>query len=307
MRPVRAVGLYLVFVFVGGALVAPWLYGLIQSVGGWLPSLQGLGSKPFPRYVGRALMILALIGLPFFLRQAGFSSWRALGLPRRSDAGFQLLRGFSIGLVSLACVVAIALGAGARELSRAHGWADVLIHLAKAGLAAALVAPLEEIFFRGALFGALRKVFHWSVALGLSSALYALLHFLERGDSAGPVRWFSGFLVLGGMVAGFGDWTKVIPGFLNLTLVGLILGLAYQRSGALHFSIGLHSGWIFWLKTYGFVTDDTVWSRPWLFGTSKLIDGWLAFVMLAILLTLLTRLMPQADPQVGWKEKKLLS
>jgi uncharacterized protein len=307
MRPVRAVGLYLVFVFLGGALIAPWVYALVQSASGFLPGLQGLAAKPFPRYVSRSFLILGLAGLWPFLRAANLNSARAVGLGRRPDWFSQIGWGFLFGLISLACVVFVALASGACEPDHEHSPAAVLIHSLKAASTAIVVAPLEELFFRGALFGALRRTFHWTLALVVSSAVYALLHFLERAEPVGPVGWGSGFAVLFGMLAGFGDVQKLIPGFLNLTLVGIILGLAYQRSGSLHLSIGLHAGWIFWLKTYGFITVESASSRAWFFGTSKLINGWLAFVVLALLLTLLSRLLTGEDPRMGWKERKLLS
>ncbi|MFO1498070.1 MAG: CPBP family intramembrane glutamic endopeptidase [Verrucomicrobiota bacterium] len=307
MRSVRAVGLYLLFVFMGGALLAPWLYQLMQVAAGLFPALESAASKSFPRYVSRALLGLALVGLPVFLRAADLSSWRTLGLGRNSAAVTQLAWGFAFGLVSLACIAGLALAAGAREVTHEHRVGAVLLHLGKAGLIAAVVAPLEEIFFRGALFGSLRKLFHWTAALALSSGVYAMLHFLERSGGIAIVRWNSGFVVLAGMVSGFADLGKVIPGFLNLTLVGMILGLAYQRLGSLYFSIGLHAGWIFWLKTYGYITDETAVSRTWLFGTNKLINGWLAFLVLAALLGLLCRHLAQESSHASWKDRRLLS
>jgi CAAX protease family protein len=307
MRPVRAVGLYLLLVFFGGALLAPWIYHLVQHAAEFWPGLQNVATRPFPRYVNRALLILGLAGLWPFLRAVQMDSWRALGLSRRPDSLTRIKWGFIVGFVSLASIVLIALAFGARQPSRNHDAVLLLTSLLKAGLAAAIVAPLEEIFFRGALFGALRQALPWTLALVVGSMLYALLHFLEKAGATGPVGWNSGLGVLWGMVAGFGSLDKLIPGFLNLTLVGIILGLAYQRSGSLHFSIGLHAGWIFWLKTYGSVTTQTADSRAWLFGTSKLINGWLAFAILGMVLVLLSRTMPQKDSDAGWQQKSLFS
>jgi uncharacterized protein len=96
-----------------------------------------------------------------------------------------------------------------------------------------------------------------------------------------------------------------VPGLLNLTLVGMILGLAYQRSGSLYFSIGLHAGWIFWLKTYGFLTEEANPSLSWFYGTSALINGWLAAIILTVVLVVLSRFMVYDSPQSGWKERGL--
>src|SRR5207247_1073132 len=91
---------------------------------------------------------------------------------------------------------------------------------------------------------------------------------------------------------GFFDGKTLVPGFFNLTLAGIILGLAYQRLNHLYFSIGLHAGWIFWLKSYGFLTDPGSGANQWLWGTRKLIDGWLAFAVLIVIWLVVLRLFP---------------
>lgn len=307
MRPVRVLGLYLAFVFLGAALLSPWAYQLVHLASGWFSSLQSVADKPFPRYVNRSLIVLALAGLVPFLKAAHLKSWRELGLPKRSDAWQQIGWGFLVGFTSLALVVCFALITGARQASTEHGVLNWAGHLIKASASAAFVAFLEEVIFRGALFGALRKTFHWTLALGISSIIYALVHFFERPGGVEAVGWSSGLIVLGKMLGGFTDWEKIVPGALSLTVAGLILGLAYQRSGSLHFSIGLHAGWIFWLKTYGFVTDDTAQARTWLFGSAKMVDGWLAFFLLAGCLVLLNRFLAREGTHSGWKERKILS
>lgn len=77
------------------------------------------------------------------------------------------------------------------------------------------------------------------------------------------------------------------PIFFNLTLAGILLGLAYQRTGNLYFSIGLHAGWIFWLKTYAAFTAASPRASAGFWGTSKMIDGWLALLVLVAVFFLL--------------------
>ena len=76
------------------------------------------------------------------------------------------------------------------------------------------------------------------------------------------MAWNSGLILLPRMLGGFADFHALVPGFFNLTLAGVLLGLAYQRTGNLYFSIGLHAGWIFWLKTYGAFTPARRMRRP---------------------------------------------
>jgi uncharacterized protein len=307
MRPVRAVGLYLLFIFLGGALLAPWVYKLVQASAHGLPWLHSLASKPFARYVGRCFMLLAIVGLRPLLRQVELASWREIGLPSRTDGPNRLATGFLVGFVSLAIIVAVALAAGVRVRSPDLSAVGIVGRGFKAAFTAALIAPLEELFFRGALFGALRKTFHWTLALGLSSLAYAFLHFLDRAPEPAVVVWSSGLSALVSMSCGLAAPERLLPGLLNLTFVGVILGLAYQKSGSLHFSIGLHAGWIFWLKTYGAVTDDVSTTALRFYGTNKLIDGWLGFIILAVVFSLLIRFMVSSDPQSGWKERRLFS
>jgi membrane protease YdiL (CAAX protease family) len=134
------------------------------------------------------------------------------------------------------------------------------------------------------VFGGLRRMFYWPLALVLSSRIYALVHFLQRADVAGAVVWYSGLELLPRMLAGFTDFHALVPGFFSLTLAGALLGLAYQRTGNLYFSIGLHAGWIFWLKLFGAFTSDVPQAATWFWGTGKMIDGWLAFLVLALTL-----------------------
>jgi len=97
------------------------------------------------------------------------------------------------------------------------------------------------------------------------------------------------------MLRGFVDVEQVVPGFFNLTLAGGLLALAYQRTGNLYCSIGLHAGWIFWLTFYGFLTREVAGADAWFWGTAKLIDGWLALVVLTLALALLLKLLPRRE------------
>jgi uncharacterized protein len=71
------------------------------------------------------------------------------------------------------------------------------------------------------------------------------------------------------------------PGFFNLALAGALLAYAFHRTGNLWFSIGLHAGWIFWLKSYGFFTREAPGADTWLWGTKRMTDGWMALLVLA--------------------------
>jgi len=265
-----------------------------QLLAAQLPELQKLADHPLHRYVNRSLLALALIGLWPLLRSIGVSACRDVGLVKPAGQGRKFSCGLALGFASLAGVALVVLTAGAREVNTGVSAGRLVEKISGAVLTAAVVSVLEEILFRGAIFGALRKTFPWPAAVAISSAVYALVHFFRRPSSPAEIHWTSGLVMLPTMLRGFVEVEQVVPGFFNLTLAGALLALAYQHTGNLNFSIGLHAGWILWLKSYGFFTRDTVNANAWFWGTGKLIDGWLALIVLAFVSLLLLKLRPRA-------------
>lgn len=280
MKPLGWLLAYFCVVFIGAALLAPWVYHGAHRLSHFIPALTPLVENPFHRYLNRLLIMIGLLGLWPLLQGIKLANLQVLGL-RPVNPAWQCTRtGFALGFISLAIAAAAAIAAGARTLEPAAA-SQFAGHLINAALAALLVSVLEEVLFRGALFGALCQSMNWKWALLVSSCAYSILHFFERPSEPGAINWMTGFRVLGEMLSGFARVEQLIPGFLNLTLAGLILGLAYRRSGSLYFSIGLHAGWIFWLKWYGLATDSAPHANIEMWGSRKLIDGWFAFFILS--------------------------
>jgi membrane protease YdiL (CAAX protease family) len=278
MRPFRALVIYLVGVFIGGALLAPWLYRLAQTVA---TSFPYVAHSPFHRFVDRSLLIFALAGLWPLLRTLGVASAREIGLVSPRGQWKKLGGGLLLGLIVLAVDAGTVIVCSDRTIIRDLTAHKIVGTIFGAIGTAVAVALLEEILFRGGIFGGLRKTFYWPLALMVSSSIYALVHFRQRAELTGPVGWNSGLVLLPRMLGGFVDFHALVPGFFSLLLAGVLLGLAYQRTGNLYFSIGLHAGWIFCLKTYGAFTTGAAPAGTWFWGTDKLIDGWLAFLVLA--------------------------
>jgi uncharacterized protein len=297
MRPATLIASYFAAIFLGGALIAPAVYHLVQTLAETLPVLDGLAKQPFHRYVDRSFIVIGILGLIPALRGLGIKDWAGAGLTPFSSGKRDAWRGFLFGFLSLALAIVVVIGAGGRGFRTGQTMTSIMGHLLNATLAAVIVAALEELFFRGVVFGALRKQFSWVNALLVSSGIYALLHFLARVEAPSEVTWFSGLALLPHKLRGFGDINQLVPAFFNLLLAGVMLGLAYQRTGSLWFSFGLHAGWIFWLKTYGFTTDNLTTDHLWLWGSAKLIDGWVAGVVLLLLLALLAKVLPKSRPR----------
>lgn len=289
MRPLLSLVIYLVVVFVGGALLAPWLYWLAQHAAQDFPKIA---AAPFHRFADRSFLILALAGLWPLLRSLGAKSARDMGITPPYGQSRKLSGGLALGFFSPAVVAGIIIGFGGRAFTQNLTAHKIIGTIFSAVATAAIVATLEEILFRGGIFGGLRRVIYWPFALVVSSAIYALVHFFRPAEFAGTIAWNSGLVLLPQMLSGFADFHALVPGFFSLTLVGIILCLAYQRTGSLYFSIGLHASWIFWLKTYGAFTADAPGAAIWFWGTGKMIDGWLVFFVLAVTLCIFKFLPP---------------
>jgi membrane protease YdiL (CAAX protease family) len=296
-NPVAVVILYLIAVFVGAALAAPRFLATVHYLAAdGNQTWHRLASQPFDRFVNRSLILLALVGLPVFLKALRIPSVSALGLRSKRGDWAAALHGLIWGFAALTLTAALAISCGARKWNLSqHSIYDISHHVRNTAFVALLVATIEEILFRGALFGALRRKYRfWSAAV-ISSAFYAIVHFFEQPSSAGPVEWFSGFVTLGQMFRGFTQWHSLFPGFLNLTLIGVILAMGFERTGSLLFSIGLHAGLIFWVKSVGFATNATVNGNAWMWGTEKLVDGWASGVILIAMLIVLNKTLPKRE------------
>ena len=290
--PVAVILLYLIIVFLGAAVISPHLYASAQFLLGISHRFSFLADQPFHRFVSRCLILLAILGLPSLFRALGFQSESVHGLKFNSRHCLESVHGFCWAFIILAILGALFAGFEARTLDLKPEPARWLQHLKNATLSATVVGILEELLFRGALFGVLRQRHSFLRAALYSSFLYALLHFLARPEYTGRVHSASGLIVLAQMLRGFTDFSTMIPAFLNLTLIGVLLALVFERTGSLLFSIGLHAGFVFWFKTLNFVTIPTANASTWFWGTNKIVDGWAATLVLFVTFLLVQKTIP---------------
>lgn len=279
MRPVRAILIYLVAIFLGSALIAPPIYFIINEFSQHSELCNRLVSRGFHKFLSRSMMVIAIVGLIPLLRSLGFKSLAEVGLAPFKNHWKQTCYGFLFGFFTLSVPVIASLLCGDVSLNP-EKMAHVPKHLLNAGFSAIVVSFLEELLFRGGIMGSVQRFYEWRFALAFSSAIYAIVHFFAKIERLTEIHWYSGFVGILTMFRGFLDLKALIPGFLNLFLVGIILGIFFKRFGNLYFSIGTHAGWIFWLKIYGFFAVFNESHNVWLFGSAKLVDGWLTFFVL---------------------------
>jgi hypothetical protein len=227
------------------------------------------------------------------LKALRIPSARALGLRFRLADLFEAAQGFAWGFFALAAALVVGISLGARTWHLDRTSYEIAHHLRNTLFVALLVATIEEILFRGALFGSLRRQYRFWPAALISSGFYALVHFFQQPTGPETVEWFSGLTTLGQMLRGFADWQTLFPGFLNLGLIGVILALGFERTGSLLFSIAFHASLIFWVKSVGFVSESVSTGNTWLWGGNKLVDGWASGVILLAIFLILKVTLPR--------------
>jgi membrane protease YdiL (CAAX protease family) len=266
VRTAKAIAIYGVVIVLISAFCAPWIYWILQKT--------RYSAYPFHRVFDRVILVFAIIGLWPLLR--------AVGLPSPRDAGFlpvswwwkDLLAGWIVGAVSFAIAAALLKVTGVRTWDeQAHSLLSAAVKFLVAGF---IVGVIEEFFFRGGLQTVFCRAFNPTVAILLVSVIFAFAHFFKPQGAPKPpevLTWASGFEHLGRVVTG----SASAPGFLfrmiTLTLTGVNLGVAFARTGALYFSIGLHAGWVVVMKTFSAATR----------GADMVASAWTWPVLLAVL------------------------
>jgi membrane protease YdiL (CAAX protease family) len=96
------------------------------------------------------------------------------------------------------------------------------------------------------------------------------------------------------LIGSFGPFLnlELLPGFFGLFLIGAVLCYAFQRTGTLYMSMGLHAGWILSLKTFGVFGRYAREDLGWMFGSTdpKVVSGVISWVGIMIVGVLVYRL-----------------
>jgi membrane protease YdiL (CAAX protease family) len=187
-------------------------------------------------YLGLALGP-AVAGVLLVIARRHGLTWDDLGLSRRA-----CVKGAVYAVAAVAAVALVYAVAAALPLTRS-AFLDVRYRLTpgSALMTALVVIPLgtillEEVAFRGVLFGLLRSHRGTAWATGLSSALFGLWHIVPslglNTDNAAAGQVFGG---------GSTGQTAVIAAVVVFTaLAGVLLCELRRRSGSLLASAGLH-------------------------------------------------------------------
>ncbi|HKF30021.1 MAG TPA: CPBP family intramembrane glutamic endopeptidase [Candidatus Binataceae bacterium] len=241
---------------------------------------------PFPRIFDRVVMIALALVLSFWAQNLKLVSLLRAGFARPVANFAFTARGL---LVALGVMVVLFLVASAMEGFPSAGRAAGL--LPKYVLSAALIAVIEEAFFRAFLFGGMKDDFGSTGALIVSSTIYALAHLVRA-----PGRFYAttldlsaGVRTLGLSFSQLSAPLSALPTLIGLFLLGVVLAEAFILTGTVWFSVGLHAGFVIgaklWPKMMVTRRELPGWLAGW--GKQPLISGAAAWVAaLAVLLVL---------------------
>lgn len=288
VKSYQRVFLYLISVLLLTSLLSPWVYALWDLfLGPWLTALIEWPDHRYPlsKIFNRLFMILA-ISLFFPCRRLlKIGSMGQLGLQSMREGYRDLLKGFSIALISI-----IFLGAamGLAEVFTIYFRLPFSVGLersVKAIFAAITVGFLEEIFFRGMIFKGLLEDWRPTGAFVGASLFYSAIHFVKPAQKSylEGLEPLAGFSHLIHTFEQFLNPLSILPGLVGLFLLGMLLSYAFFRTNSLYLSMGLHAGLVFGVKTIRVYGNYTREDLGWIFGSSdpKIISGIAAWILIA--------------------------
>ena len=266
------------FLFVALVLAATCAHPLMQT--GWIDY------EP-QRVMGRLAQLFIVVGLWPFLLWMRLANRKALGLaPTRSTLMRAIRVGWLLGVVILGVLVLAELYLGVR-IPDPDGLQPVslLERAAAALIGGLLIGLLEELFFRGALYSAIRRRATISAAAAGSAALYALVHFLKpHALPPGVVfDWAGTWSMFLHVFVSLFQWQH-LDSLVALFSAGIFLALVRERTGHIGWCIGLHAGWVFVIQLTRRVTDgDEAAPLAFLAGQYDGVIGYLAACWIALL------------------------
>lgn len=272
-------------------ILAALLVAAVLAYPAW--ELVGLVSpQPIHRVLHRIAMLVVILGALWLLRRWQLLHRHAFGFgqPRRMFLR-QLLGGLAGG-TAVMLPLAMALYTFDVRIAKPDLTVTALsvLQLLATGLISGLViASIEETFFRGVLFTAVRRESGTLAAIILPSLLYAAVHFLggRLRLPADQLDWTSGFAVLENMLIQYSQPGAMADSFLALFAVGALLAWARVKTRSIAAPIGLHAAGV---CVISFLRETTMvqtqHANTWLVGNYDGVLGWGALLWMVMLSSL---------------------
>jgi uncharacterized protein len=186
----------------------------IGVVAAFDPTLDSLAA----RLVTQALLAVTLVGVAFAVaagRAGGVASPGGLGLRRPLRSPIRMAAAAYLGYIVIALVYSAIVHPEQEDVTRDLGLGQGVFGTIAAGMLIVVAAPFaEEVFFRGFIFGGLRRRLSFPAAALLSGAIFGLFHFTGPGSIG------------------------VVP---QLALLGFALAWLYEETGSIYPAIAVHA------------------------------------------------------------------
>lgn len=250
----------------GGAILRPATWALTMGVRAWALLML-------------TVVVTALCASLLERRRLAEYRWLPSGTAWRD-------LGIGAGLATLLFATVVGVGAitGLYQLHSNATAVDALTIILGGLLVYLPSAMIEEIAFRGYIFATAERRWGPAVAVGVSSATFALVHSWNPGIKEHPAA------------------------FVVLIMAGVYLALAYRATGTLWLPIFLHTGWnllqgpIFGLPVSGMPAASSVFEALpigkalWTGGRFGPEGGLLLLMVLAVHLAAFALFMPRPAP-----------
>lgn len=284
-RPWMALLLISLVPLVLGALLAPHILRFLLWLGCHVELGRHFSNPPLRRVVSRTVVVLVLALLYPALKWAGFQGWSDVGWSVEPRRWSRMGEWFAIGVISiaLAYIASFAVGAlyfrprSTNLAAMATKWSLLLI-------SAWMIGGIEETFFRGFIFSALRRQFSLITSVAAASLFFSAVHFLRPMEPSDliPTQWDAGFRLLAHITDGV-QRQYAAPMFVNLFLMGVVLCLLFERDRSVYAIAGLHAGWVWMQKIGTYLFDRQIGRWQFLYGNSETISmTWMGTLVLVL-------------------------
>ena len=214
---------------------------------------------PFRKIISRTTLFSGLLFSLFYFSYYNRLSLQQLGISPHK-AHVRLFHGMIAGLAIMAVIESNLLILGIHEPDRDQSFMlnSLSLLLLNGLIVGLLVGVIEEVIFRGALFGGLSRQTNKIAALFMVSLVYAAVHYLKFRELPADtiISWFTGVSILPQALFQFADPTRY-DAMLTLFLLGLLLGLVRILTDSLLPCIGIHAGVIAGEKIIQYAADFT--------------------------------------------------
>ena len=216
----------------------------------------------FMRIFNRCFLLFGLTGAYFFRTRFQKKPLASLGLAKEEHTLSLIVKGVVFALLSLLVLTLLSRLCQTVVFEYHPPKLKKLFYYVSGAI---LIAFFEELFFRGFLLQTLMEDLPTRPSVILSSMIYSLAHFIRP-------------LVLNEP----NELSLFYTESVGLFLFGILMSYAFLRTRSLYLPMGLHGGFVFFLKMDGIFVNRPMVTPEWLFGGERLVGGIVTWLIFAV-------------------------